>query len=44
VSEESMARLGIAFMFLDHGATVEEAAVLAWDEDVFAALTEMRDT
>jgi hypothetical protein len=45
MTEESMARLGVAFLFLDSGATIEQAAALAWGDDVFAALTgEARET
>jgi hypothetical protein len=39
MTEESTARLGVAFMFLDCGVTIRQAARLAWDDDVFAALT-----
>jgi hypothetical protein len=39
MTEESMARLGVALMFSGAGATIGQAARLAWDDDVFAALT-----
>jgi hypothetical protein len=39
MDEESMVRLGVAFMFSGAGATIRQAARLAWDDDVFAALT-----
>lgn len=43
MSEESMARLGLAFLFLGLGASIEEAAALAFDDDLrpaFSALLE----
>jgi hypothetical protein len=39
MDEESMIRLGIAFMFSEAGVTIGQAARLAWDDDVLAALT-----
>jgi hypothetical protein len=39
MTEERRARLGVAFMFSGAGATIRQAARLAWDDDVFAALT-----
>lgn len=39
MSEESMARLGLAFLFLNAGATIEQAAALAFDDEIFAAIT-----
>jgi len=40
MTAESMAKLGLALLFKDAGVPVELAARLAFDDEVFAAVTD----